>query len=127
MNQIHRLVTYASLATCGLALLFAAPVSAEVTEAERQFVAQIRAELRAELAPDVLENEEGYLPVPRDVFFREMDLILGEHAGRRPYPNSLTGEAWNAVRIQEMEQGLTAQVRSRWEELYWAWREELER
>lgn len=118
------------LALSLLAVLATGAVAAEVDPigaGERARVAQLRAELRAALAPEALESEEGVVPVPYDVWLREIELILGDHAGRRPYRHSRLGERWADLEREQAARGDDPALRAAWESLYWEWRTLLER
>jgi len=117
----------ASFALGGLALfLLPTKAGASVSESERIFIERERAEFHTLFVPELMENEDGDLPLPRDLFFREMEIILGQHRGRRPYENTILGERYRALFELEKTEGFTAFMRARWEAFYWDWREALD-
>jgi len=90
-------------------------------------VASAQAQARLMLAPEVIESEDGDFAVPDDVFRITLEMVLENHAGRRPNVDSVFGERFRALYREERRAGLTPALRLSWIELFWAWREELDR
>jgi hypothetical protein len=103
------------------------PSRADISEETRARVSENQAAVRLLLVPEVLVTVDGDYPVPDDVFKITLELILEQHAGRRPSVDSVYGERFRALYRIEQRSGLSPALRRAWTELFWAWREELDR
>lgn len=98
----------------------------EVSQEERAFIKKEQEAIRKTLVGLLQVDSEGEIIVPSDVFHRELELILGPYAGRRPYGSSALGEKFKRLALKEKKVGLTLIVQGEWTDLFWDWRNKLE-
>ena len=109
-----------------LLILSACVASSEVSNEERAFIKREQEALRKTLVGLLQVDSEGEIIVPSETFHRELELILGPYAGRRPYGSSALGERFKKMALKEKKVGLTLIVQGEWTDLFWDWRNKLE-
>ena len=111
-----------------LLLILSASVclSAPVSDQEREFIKREQEAIRKTMVGLLKVDAEGEFIVPPAVFHRELEIILGPHAGRRPYSGSALGERFRRLAAKEKQFGLTVVIQGEWTNLFWKWRDVLE-